>query len=353
MRALTVAPGKSNSARVDEVPEPPLSDGSVLVRSLVLGVCATDRDIVSGDYGEPPPGQQRLILGHESLGMVEQAPSNCGLKAGDLVVGIVRRPDPVPCIACAVGEWDMCRNGEYTERGIKARNGYGAERFRIEPEYTIKLDPALGDLGVLMEPASILAKAWEQTEYVGKRSKVWSPSTLLVPGAGPVGLLAALMGAQRGLRVHVLDRATDATKQSLVEELGGTYHIGGVEILDQVKPDILMECTGAPALIAGIFGRTAACGITCLVGVTSPGHEFKLDIGQINHTLVLDNDTILGTVNANRRHYIAAAEALKRTDQSWLSRLITRRVSLDRWSEALQHQPGDIKVVIDFSGRSP
>jgi threonine dehydrogenase-like Zn-dependent dehydrogenase len=349
MRALTVVPGVCNSARMDEVPEPPSSDGSVLVRTLALGVCGTDRDIVSGEYGAPPPGQQRLILGHESLGIVEQAPPDRGLALGDLVVGIVRRPDPVPCVACAAGEWDMCRNGEYTERGIKARNGYGAERFRIEPEYAVKLDPALGDLGVLLEPASILAKAWEHTEYVGRRSKIWSPATLLVTGAGPVGLLAALMGAQRGLHVHVLDRDTDGAKQSLVQALGGTYHDGSIEILDRVNPDILMECTGAPAVIAAILGQTAAAGITCLVGVTAPGHEFKLDIGQINRTLVLDNDTVLGTVNANRRHYEMAAKALSRANRSWLSRLITRRVPLQRWSEAFQHRPGDIKVVIDFS----
>jgi glucose 1-dehydrogenase len=349
MRALTVAPGKSNSARVDEVPEPPSSDGGVLVRTLLLGVCGTDREIVAGTYGAPPPGEQRLILGHESLGIVEQAPPDCGLAPGDFVVGIVRRPDPVPCAACALGEWDMCSNGEYTERGIKARNGYGAERFRIEPEFTVKLDPGLGALGVLLEPTSIVAKAWEQIEYVGRRSKAWRPATLLVTGAGPVGLLAALIGAQRGLDVHVLDRDTERQKQSLVHDLGGSYHCGGNEFIDQLKPDILMECTGAPALIAGILGHTAPAGVTCLIGVTTPGHRFNLDIGLINQTLVLDNDAVLGTVNANRRHYKAAAEALSRADRSWLGRLITRRVPLRQWSDALAHRPGDIKVVIDFS----
>jgi threonine dehydrogenase-like Zn-dependent dehydrogenase len=349
MRALTVAPKIPNSARIDEVPEPPRSDGSVLVRSLALGVCGTDRDIVSGAYGEAPPGNERLILGHESLGTVEEAPPGCELKRGDLVVGIVRRPDPVPCPACAAGEWDMCRNGEYTERGIKARNGFGAERFRIEPEFTIKLDPDLGILGVLMEPASILAKAWEHTDYIGRRAKTWSPATALVTGAGPIGLLAALIGAQRGLKVHLLDRNSHAEKQKLIEEIGGVYQTGGVEVVDRVKPDILMECTGAPSLIAAILGRTAPTGITCLVGVTAPGHEFKLDIGAINHTLVLDNDVVFGSVNANRRHYEAAADALARAERSWLERLITRRVPLANWAEALQHRPGDIKVVIDFS----
>ncbi len=114
---------------------------------------------------------------------VEEAPAGCGFKRGDLVVGIVRRPDPVPCPACAVGEWDMCRNGLYTERGIKERDGYGAERFRIEPEFAVKVDPALGALGVLLEPASVVAKAWEHVERIGARSAVlaaararWSPA---------------------------------------------------------------------------------------------------------------------------------------------------------------------------------
>jgi threonine dehydrogenase-like Zn-dependent dehydrogenase len=349
MRALTVTPGVAHSAKVEDVPEPPASDGSVLVDALVLGVCGTDREIVAGDFGVAPPGQHRLILGHESLGVVNTAPAGCGLKTGDLVVGIVRRPDPVPCPSCAAGEWDMCRNGQYTERGIKARSGYGSERFRIEPEFTIKLDPALGGLGVLMEPASILAKAWEHTEHIGSRSKAWSPGSVLVTGAGPIGLLAALMGAQRGLSVHVLDRRLNAGKQKLVEDLGGTYHVGGIEVVDRVKPDILMECTGSTALIAQILGHTAPAGIICLVGVSALGRECTIDIGSVNRTMVLDNDTVFGSVNANRGHYQRAAEALGCADQAWLARLITRRVPLRNWAEALEHRPGDIKVVIDFS----
>ena len=206
MRALTVFPGIADSARIDDVPEPPLSDGAILARTLVLGVCATDREILSGLYGSAPAGEQRLVLGHESLGRVEAAPDGCGFAPGDLIVGIVRRPDPEPCIACAAGEWDMCRNGRYTERGIKERHGYGAERFRVEPQFAVKIDPTLGILGVLLEPASILAKAWDHTDRIGHRSHAWAPRTLLVTGAGPIGLLAALMGAQRGLEVHVLDR---------------------------------------------------------------------------------------------------------------------------------------------------
>src|SRR5579884_1475969 len=205
MRALTVIPGRADSAGLSDVPEPPLSDGPVLVRTLAVGVCGTDLEIVKGAYGEAPPGRERLILGHESLGRVQEAPAGSGLAAGDLVVGIVRRPDPVPCPNCAVGEWDMCRNGKYTERGIKERNGYGSDFFRVEPEYLVKLDRSLGFNGVLVEPTSIVAKAWDHTEGIGRRSRAWNPKTLLVTGAGSIGLLAAMIGAQRGLDVHVLD----------------------------------------------------------------------------------------------------------------------------------------------------
>jgi len=348
MRAITVSPGIANSARLEEVPEPPLGDGAVLVRTQALGVCGTDREILSGVYGFAPPGEGRLVLGHESLGAVEEAPAGCGLAPGDLVVGIVRRPDPQPCPACAVGEWDMCRNGRYTERGIKERHGYGAERFRVEPEFAVKIEPGLGLLGVLLEPASILAKAWDHTERIGARARGWEPSALLVTGAGPIGLIAAMMGVQRGLAVHVLDHHKGGVKEALVRDLGGSYH-SDAGVLSQLAPDIVMECTGAPALIKECLAATAPAGVVCLAGVSDTGRSFELDIGRINRTMVLENDCVFGSVNANRRHYEMAAQALARADKSWLSRLITRRVPLGRWSEALEHRPGDIKVIVDFT----
>jgi threonine dehydrogenase-like Zn-dependent dehydrogenase len=346
MRAITVSPGVANSARLCDVPDPPLSEGAMLVRTLALGVCGTDREILSGAYGAPPPGQNHLVLGHESLGEVEAVPADSGFARGDLVVGIVRRPDPVPCPACAVGEWDMCSNGRYTERGIKGRNGFGAERFRLEPEFAVKLDPALGVLGVLLEPASILAKAWDHIEHIGQRARGWRPSNVLITGAGPIGLLAALMGVQRGLKLHVLDRNKGGTKEKLVRDLGGTFHTDAADIAG-VGPDILIECTGAPAVVRECLGTTAASGIVCLAGV-GPSGKVELDIGRINTTMVLHNETVFGTVNANRRHYETAAEALARANRKWLESLITRRVPLDRWNEALEHRPGDIKVIIEF-----
>ena len=349
MRALTVAPHVANSARIEEVADPPRSDGAVLVRTLALGVCGTDREIVRGSYGWAPSGQKRLVIGHESLGRVQEAPAGCGFSVGDLVVGIVRRPDPVPCSACAVGEWDMCRNGLYTERGIKERNGFGSDFFRIEPEFLIKLDESLGAEGVLIEPTSVVAKAWDHTERIGQRARGWQPKTLLVTGAGPVGLLAALIGAQRGLDVHVLDNRESEEKRLIVRELGGTLHLGEPSDLNGLDPDIVMECTGAPVVVRDVFGRTASSGIVCLVGVSAPGHAFDLDIGLLNRTMVLDNETVFGSVNANRKHYEDAVDALQKADKTWLARLITRRVPAEQWTLALDQEPDDIKVVVDFS----
>ena len=345
MRALTVKPGTPNSIQLDTVGPPPASDGSVLVRALALGICGTDREIVAGEYGWAPDGEDRLILGHESLGRVEQAPDGCGFAKGDLVAGIVRRPDPVPCPACAAGVWDMCRNGKYTERGIKQRNGYGSEYFRVEPDFLIKLDPALDMLGVLMEPTSIVAKAWQHVLRIGDRAPAWTPRTALVTGAGPVGLLAAMIGAQHGLDMHVMDRNRDGPKPKLVKALGATFHTS----LDGLRPDIVIECTGAPTVILDVMGRTAPDGIVCLAGVSSGGRKLPFDIGDLNRAMVLENHVVFGSVNANRDHYAAAAEALAKADRKWLEGLITRRVPLARWQEALENRDNDIKVVLDFT----
>lgn len=350
MRALTVEPGKPHSARLDDVPEPPLSDGAVLVQSLALGVCGTDREILEGQYGSAPAHESRLILGHESLGRVIEAPPQSGLAHGDLVVGIVRRPDPVPCRCCAAGDWDMCLNGKYTERGIKERHGYGSDRFRVEPGFAVKIDPALGLLGVLLEPASILAKAWDHAERLGRRQCCWHPRTLLVTGAGPIGLLVALMGSQRSLEVYVYDRPYAAAKDQLVKAIGGSY-ADDPDLLERLQPDILMECSGAPALVAKVLAQTAPAGILGLVGVGAAKREVELDLGAALRTLVLDNHTIFGTVNANRRHYEMAGEALARADPAWLRRLITRQVPLAHWQDAMQARPEDIKVVIEFDKR--
>ncbi len=347
MKALTIIPGTPNSATVQDVPPPASSYGSILVKALELGICGTDFELISAEYGWPPPNSNHLIIGHESLGLVEEAPENSAFKKGDLVVGIVRRPDPVPCIACGAGEFDMCRNGRYTERGIKERNGFGSELWRIEPDYAIRLDPGLRDVGVLMEPSSVLAKAWDHITRIGERA-IWKPRTVLITGAGPIGLLGALMGHQRGLEVHVLDRVTGGQKPKLVEDLGGKYHTGPVKNIG-FSPDVVIECTGVASVIAETIEQLGNDGILCLAGVSSHHQNVELDLGTINRTMVLENSAIFGSVNANKRHWQMAGEALTKADRSWLAGLISRKEPLNNWQEALKRRPDDIKVVIQFA----
>ena len=346
MRALTVKPGVKNSLALVDLPEPSPEDGPVLVEGLSVGLCGTDAEIVSGAYGQPPPGHERLVLGHENIGRVTDAPDVSGLSAGDLVVGIVRRPDPVPCPACAAGQWDMCRNGQYTEHGIAGLDGFARERWRGQVDAMVKLDPSLAQVGVLLEPTSIVAKAWEQIEHIGARA-FYDPQVAVVTGAGPVGLLAALLGVQRGLEVHVFDRVADGPKPALVRDLGAIYHTD--TLTDSgVKADVLVECTG----VASVVLETMACGamdaITCLTGVSTPGASVPVDVGNLNRGAVLRNNVIFGSVNANRRHYQAAADALTKAESSWLGRLISRRVPLEQYAEAFARQPGDVKVVLDL-----
>ena len=347
MKAITLEPHKPGSARLEDVPEPDPHDGSVLVQAIAVGVCGTDVEIVEGKYGWAPQGKTRLVLGHESLGRVLDPGPNTGLKAGDLVVGIVRRPDPVPCPNCAVGEWDMCRNGQYTERGIKQIDGFMSERWRIEPEYAMKVDPSLGLLGVLLEPTTVVAKAWEQVKAVGQRA-FWEPRTVLVTGAGPIGLLAALMGKLGGLEVHVLDRVETGAKPDLVRALGATYHSGSVASVG-FEPDVIVECTGVAQVIAESIQRVGAGGIVCLTGVGSGGRTTGFATADVAATMVLQNNVIVGSVNANKRHWYKAGQVLARADHAWLARLITRREPPEAFMRALQRQPDDIKVVIQFA----
>jgi threonine dehydrogenase-like Zn-dependent dehydrogenase len=347
VKAITVEPHKPDTARLEDIPEPDTRAGSVLVEAIAVGVCGTDVEIVEGKYGWAPPGRTRLVLGHESLGRVIDPGPGCALQKGDLVVGIVRRPDPVPCPSCAVGEWDMCRNGQYTERGIKEIDGFMSERWRIDPEYAMKIDDSLGLLGVLLEPTTVVAKAWEQVFMVGQRA-FWEPRSALVTGAGPIGLLAALVATQHGLDVHVLDRAESGTKPELVRALGATYHTGTVAGVG-FEPDVIVECTGVGQVIADSIRAIASGGVVCLAGVGSGGHTVSLPTADVAANLVLRNNVVVGSVNANKRHWYKAGQALARADRAWLARLVTRRLPPEEFERALRRQPEDIKVVIQFA----
>jgi threonine dehydrogenase-like Zn-dependent dehydrogenase len=347
MKAITVEPLRPETARLEDIPEPDPRNGSMLVQAIAVGVCGTDVEIVEGKYGWAPPGQTRLVLGHESLGRVLEPGPNSSYKEGDLVVGIVRRPDPVPCPNCAVGEWDMCRNGQYTERGIKEIDGFMSERWRIEPEYAMRVDSALGLLGVLLEPTTVVTKAWEQVLAVGQRA-FWEPRTVLVTGAGPIGLLAALVGQQHGLEVHVLDRVETGPKPALVRSLGATYHSGTIAQVG-FEPDVIIECTGVGQVIADALGAVAAGGVVGLTGVGSGGRTIGLSTAEAASNVVLRNNVVVGSVNANKRHWYKATQVLAKADPSWLSGLVTRREAPARFKRALAREPDDVKVVIQFA----
>jgi threonine dehydrogenase-like Zn-dependent dehydrogenase len=203
----------------------------------------------------------------------------------------------------------------------------------------------LGGCGVLLEPASVVAKAWDHIDRIGARAH-WQPERVLVTGAGPVGLLAALLGKLRGLDVHVLDRVTNGPKPHLVAKLGATYHTGEVESVGAA--DIVLECTGASQLVIQAMRMARPNGIVCLTGVSSGGRAIPIDAGALNRELVLENNVVFGSVNANRRHYELAASALALADPAWLEGLITRRVPLSSWREALEPHPHDVKTVLTF-----
>jgi threonine dehydrogenase-like Zn-dependent dehydrogenase len=347
MKAITVEPQRPGSAQFEDIPEPDPREGAMLVEAVAVGVCGTDVEIVEGKYGWAPPGKSRMVLGHESLGRVVDPGPSAGFKPGDFVVGIVRRPDPVPCPNCAVGEWDMCRNGQYTERGIKQIDGFMSERWRIEPEYALKVDSSLGLLGVLLEPTTVVTKAWEQVVAVGQRS-FWEPRTVVVTGAGPIGLLAALVAKQHGLDIHVLDRVETGLKPDLVRTLDAKYHTGSVKDLG-FEPDVIVECTGVGQVVVDSIRTVAPGGIVCLTGVGSGGSTVSGPAADTAAQLVLRNTVIVGSVNANKRHWYKAGEALARADRGWLSRLITRRERPEDFTKALQRSPDDVKVVVQFA----
>jgi threonine dehydrogenase-like Zn-dependent dehydrogenase len=222
-----------------------------------------------------------------------------------------------------------------------------SERWRIEPEYVMRIDRSLGLLGVLLEPTTVVTKAWEQVARVGQRA-FWEPRVALVTGAGPIGLLAALVGKQRGLEVHVLDRMASGPKPDLVRALGATYHSGSVADVG-FEPDVIIECTGVGQVIADAIRAIGAGGVVCLTGVGSGGRTAGLTTADVAAEMVLRNNVVLGSVNANKRHWYKAAEALVQADRTWLARLITRRERPEDFARALERRDEDIKVVVQFA----
>ena len=332
MRAIVLrADHDEGRVAMEEIAEPSAEDGDLLVQAVALGICGTDRNLVRRPRSLKPDTNW-LVLGHESLGRVLEAPEASGFHPGQLVVGTVRRPDPMPCFFCESGEPDACENDRWAERGISGRDGFGSERYRLEVDCAVHVDPGLGLAGVLVEPTSIVAKAWEKLDrLVGLRR-----SRALVLGAGPIGLLAALLSVQRGYEVHVVDQMSYGLKPDQARALGAIYHSSTDGLAGGF--DAVMECTG---VLTGEALRLAGeSGAVCFVAGREVGAG-TLPLGR--------NGVVTSTISSNRRHFVAAHEALRRADPAWLAGLLVPSIPLDQWQLGFRHPPPDgIKAVIRF-----
>ena len=358
MKGLAVIPGKPRSLHLrSDVPEPRRTPQQAMVRVLETGVCGTDFEINEGLYGTAPGGSDYLVLGHESLGAVEEAPAGSGLGAGDLVVCTVRRPCPEHCPPCAADQNDMCRTGHFTERGIGGLHGFMTERYVEDPRYLVPVPAALRPFAVLLEPLSIIEKGFEQAFRIQERLP-WTPRTAVVLGAGTVGILAAACLRLRGLEVFVVGREPGGTpREQYLAEIGLRYASTSETALELLKTrtgeaDLVFEATGAAAVVMPALQLLAPDGIAILVSVTGGERRFEVDVAGWNRKLVLGNQIVLGTVNAGRRHFEAGVRDLQTIETryaGWLARLVTRRIHFTDIDALLARDAKDIKTVLQFS----
>jgi threonine dehydrogenase-like Zn-dependent dehydrogenase len=357
LKAVAVLPGKHASLHVrDDVPDPHPAPGDVLVRVLQAGVCGTDVEIHEGLYGEAPPESPFLILGHENLGVVEQAPHDSGLAPGDLVVSTVRRPCPEACRPCCSDENDMCLTGNFSERGITRLHGFMSDRYAESPRYLVKLPAQLRPFAVLLEPLSVVTKGIEQAERIQQRL-AWDPRTAVVLGAGPVGLLAAAALRLRGFATWVVSREPEGSfKDTLLREAGIRYVSVGTTPIDALpakvgRIDLVFEATGATSVIFPAIRILGPNGIAILSSVTGGTKPVEVDLATWNREMVLGNRLIFGTVNAARRHFETGVRDMQAAEArlpGWMERLITRHVHFSEAERALERGRDDVKVVMHF-----
>lgn len=317
-----------------DMPDPRLRPGTVAVRMLQVGLCATDVEINEGLFGEPPPGEDLLILGHENLGIVEDVGRKVqGFRPGDVVVSTVRRPCRA-CRNCRQGENDMCSSGEYTERGIMRRHGFMAEYYVEAPQFLNRIPKSVRGFAVLLEPMSVVEKGIDQA-YRLQRRMIWTPELAVVLGGGPVGLLAAAVCRVRGLRTVVVAREsrTDLRAQ-IALQLGAEYvsvdtvplaglpeHVG--------QPDLVVEATGSAHVAFEAMEMLGRNGVLCLLSVTGGSAVDSVPVDRINHRLVLRNQVVFGSVNANPRHFAMGVRDFVAIERKWpgvLNRLLTNRI---------------------------
>ncbi len=341
-----------------EVPDPEMGADEVLVRVRQVGICGTDIEILNGEYGTAPEGDDYLIIGHESLGQVEAVGANVDdLSPGDWVVAMVRRPDPVPCQNCVASAWDMCLNGLYRERGIKGRHGYLAELYAEQPRFLVKVPQRIASFAVLLEPMTVGEKAIDHIRKIQSRL-FWGPERAIVLGAGTIGLLAGMLLRLDGIEVYFYDRAETGVKRDIAEAMGATYLWADQHKLGDLPSqignvDIVLEATGYSPLAFEAMDVVGKNGIVCLSGVSGGERQLSIHANRLNMEMVLSNKVVFGTVNANPRHFQMGVRHLVTIDAlvpGLLSRMITDRLPLDAaLLQALESPSDGIKRVVTVS----
>ena len=318
-------------------------EGEVLVRTLEVGVCGTDREISEGLFGIAPEGEPLLVLGHEALAMVEQ--DGYGFTRGELVTATVRRSCG-HCIACAAGYPDSCLSGDYSERGITRRHGYDRELVAEDPKQLIAIPKSLGRLGVLAEPTSICERALRHARTIGGRQP-WQLERALVIGAGAIGLLTTYLLRLADVEVWT---ASLEPKNELVEQSGARYaSTHDTELSELGTFDLVIEAAGNAQMMAQTLGLLRRSGVACLLGIDPRVQTVELDGRVLGVDTILENRVLFGSVNAHRQDWLAAVADLDRARERWpeaLEQFVTLRVPLDRFAEAFEHRGGKATLVL-------
>ena len=365
MKAIAVIPGKPNSMHLREVPKPMVAEipngRGVLVKVLRVGVDGTDKEINAAEYGAAPAGYDYLITGHESFGIVEQVGANVTeFKPGDYVVATVRRPGH--SIYDQIGTYDMTTDDMYYERGINLRHGFLAEYYVDDPEYIVKIPRGLKEVGVLLEPTTVVEKGIGQAFEIQRRLRVWRPRKAAVMGAGTIGLLATLALRLRGLDVTVFGRTPKPYLNSdLIEALGARYEsTASLSVREGAKKygpfDLIFEATGFSPIVFESMQALAKNGVLVLSSVTGGDKKVEVPADKINLEFVLGKKVMVGTVNANREYFEAGVKDLAQAEaeyRGWLKRLLTHPVKgLEHYQQMLDTlttAKGAIKVYCEVA----
>jgi threonine dehydrogenase-like Zn-dependent dehydrogenase len=351
VQALVTQPGVPHSARVADLPAVVAGPGEVLLRVLEVGVCGTDREIVHGLFGVPPAGRASLVLGHEVLAVV--ACAGRGFGQGDLVTATVRR-SCAHCIACAEGAPDSCLTGDYSERGITRLDGFARELVAEDPSQLVTIPSSLGRLGVLAEPTSICTRALRHVRAIGGRQP-WLLQRALVLGAGSVGSLATFLLRLAGVEVWVASlEPPDDPRAGAIAACGARYAWiadGGLAALREETGgfDLVIEAAGDAQLMADALALVRRSGIVCLLGIDGRDQPVAVDGRVLGVDMILENRVVFGSVNAHRSDWLDGVVALDRVRESWpgaLEALVSRRVPLDRFEEALDNRGGKATLVL-------